>query len=140
LVGRPEHEVVDEQLGAAVEEIGEGLRTVLGLEAVVLLEWDRGQLAPLPGQLVAAAGELLLLLQQLVALRLPLLLRADPVLRHQGATSCLRPQRPDNFRATTGKVPRDHRATPKRIRTMPAAQRNLLPLGRLGLRRSGRAV
>ena len=81
--GRPEHEVVDEQLGAAVEEIGEGLRAVLGLEPVVLLDRDPGQLAPLPGQLVAAAGELLLLLQQLVALRLPLLLRADPVLRHQ---------------------------------------------------------
>src|SRR5205814_2821128 len=94
LVGRPEHEVVDEQLGAAVEELGEGLRAVLRLEAVVLVDPDPGQLAPLPGQLVAPAGELLLLLQQLVALRLPLLLGADPVLR-QRATSCLgRPRLP----------------------------------------------
>src|SRR6266536_1427320 len=92
LEGRPEHEVVDEQLGAAVEEIGEGLRALLRLEAVVLLDRHPGQLAPLPGQLVAPAGELLLLLQQLLALRLPLLLRADPLLRHQRATSCLGPR------------------------------------------------
>jgi hypothetical protein len=81
--------VVDDQLGAAVEQIGESLRAVLGLEPVVLLDRDPGQLASLPGQLVAAAGELLLLLQQLVALRPPLLLRADPVLGHQRPTSCL---------------------------------------------------
>ena len=78
-----EHEVVYEQLRAAVEEIGERLRAVLGLEPVVLLDRDPGQLAPLAGQLVAAPDELLLLLQQLVALGLPLLLRADPVLGHQ---------------------------------------------------------
>src|SRR5207248_7343680 len=82
-----EHEVVDEQLGAAVKELCEGLRAVLRLEAVVLLDRDPGQLAPFPGQLVAPAGEFLLLLQQRVALRLPLLLRADPVLRHRDATS-----------------------------------------------------
>src|SRR5262249_16602832 len=73
LEGRSKHKVVDEQLGAAVEELGEALSAVLGLEPVVLLDWDPGQLAPLPGQLVAAACELLLLLQQLVAFRLPLL-------------------------------------------------------------------
>ena len=82
VVGRPEHEVVDEQLGAAVEEIGEGLRAVLGPEPVLLLDPDPRQPAPLPGQLVAAAGELLLLLEQLVALRLPLLLRGDLVVSH----------------------------------------------------------
>src|SRR6266487_4050446 len=92
LVGRSEHEVVDEQLGTVVEEIGEGLRAVLRLEAAVLLDRDPGQLAPFPGQLVAPAGEILLLLQQLVALRLPLLLRADPVLSHRRATSCLGPR------------------------------------------------
>src|SRR5690348_12010633 len=75
---RPEHEVVDKQLGAAVEKVREGLRAVLSLESVVLLDRDPGQLAPLPGELVAAPGELFLLLQQLLALRLPLLLRAGP--------------------------------------------------------------
>src|SRR5205823_9740303 len=83
LVWRSEHEVIHEQLGAAVEEIGQGLHAVHGHEPVVLLDRDPRQLAPLPGQLVAAAGELLLLLQQLVALRLPFLLRADPVLSHK---------------------------------------------------------
>src|SRR5437764_85144 len=87
--GRPEHEVIDKQLGAAVEEIGERLRAALGLESVFLPHRDPGQLAPPPGQLVAATGELLLLLQQVVALRLPLLLRADPMLRHP-ASSCPR--------------------------------------------------
>src|SRR5439155_9443733 len=82
----------DEQLGAAVKELGEVLCAVLRLEAVVLFDRDPGQLAPFPGQIVAAAGEGLLLLQQCVALRLPLLLRADPVLRHRDATSCLRPR------------------------------------------------
>src|SRR5439155_27231053 len=81
LEGRSEHEVIDQQLSAAVEEVGQGLRALLGLEAVLLLDRDPGQPAPLLGQLVAPAGELLLLLQQLVALRLPLVLRADPVLR-----------------------------------------------------------
>jgi hypothetical protein len=81
--------VVDEKLGAAVEEIGEGLRALLRLEAVVLLDRDPGELAPLPGQLVSPAGELLLLLQQLAALRVPLLLCADPVGCRQRSTSCL---------------------------------------------------
>jgi hypothetical protein len=53
---------VDEQLGAAVEEIGEGLRPVLGLEPVLLLHRNPRQLAPPPGQRVTAARELLLLL------------------------------------------------------------------------------
>jgi hypothetical protein len=75
--------VVDEQLGAPVKEIGERLRVVLGLEPVVLLDRDPGKLAPLSGQLVPAAGGLFLLLEQLVALSLPLVLRADPVLGHQ---------------------------------------------------------
>jgi hypothetical protein len=80
--------VVDEQLRAAVEEIGERLRTARGVEAVVLLDRDPGQLAPFRGQLVAATCVLLLLPQQLVAFRLPLRLRDDPALRRQGATSC----------------------------------------------------
>jgi hypothetical protein len=80
--------VVDDQLGAAVEELGEALLTALGLEPVVLLDRDPWQLSPLAGKLVAAACELLLLLQELIALRLPLLLCADPVLRHERASCC----------------------------------------------------
>ena len=48
--------MVDEQLGAAVEEIGERPRAVLGLEPVVLLDRDPGQLAALLLDLVVALG------------------------------------------------------------------------------------
>jgi hypothetical protein len=93
VVRRAEHEVVDEQLGPAVEEIGEALSAVLALEPVVLLDRDPGQLAPLAGQLIAAACELFLLLEQLVALRPPLVLRGDPVIGHQRASYSLGPPR-----------------------------------------------
>src|SRR5215204_1941250 len=83
LVGRAEHEVVDEQLRATVEELRERLRPRLGLEAVVLLDRHPGKLPPLPRELVVAVGELLLLREQLVARCLPLVLRADPVLCHR---------------------------------------------------------
>src|SRR5207342_2043727 len=55
---------------------------LLGLEAVVLLDRHPQQPAALLGQLVPPPRELLLLLEQRVALRLPLLVGADPVLRH----------------------------------------------------------
>ena len=47
LVAGAEHEVVDEQLSAAVEELRQLARALVGLEAVLLLEWDPGQLAAL---------------------------------------------------------------------------------------------
>jgi hypothetical protein len=58
---------------AAREELREGLRALLGLEPVGLLDGHPRQFAAPPGELVAAARELLLLLEQLVALRLPFL-------------------------------------------------------------------
>src|SRR6266576_2256996 len=74
---RAEHEVVDEQLRAPVEKLGQRLRPVVGLEAVVLLDRDPRQRLPLPGELVAAARELLLLCQQRGAGGQPLLARPD---------------------------------------------------------------
>src|SRR5690242_1793623 len=82
VVRRSEHEVIDQQLRSAAEQIGKGLRSTLRLEAVVLLNRNPGQLSPLSSKLVAPTGELLLLLQQLVAFAPPLLERADPVQRH----------------------------------------------------------
>src|SRR5215217_5148079 len=82
LVGRAEHEVVDEQLRATVEELAERLRPRLGLEAVVLLDRHPGKLPPFPRELVAATGELLLLREQLLARSLPLLSGSDLVVRH----------------------------------------------------------
>jgi hypothetical protein len=43
----PEHEVVDEQLRASFEQLGQRLRPVLGREPVLLLDRDPRQLAPL---------------------------------------------------------------------------------------------
>ena len=48
------------QLRAAVEQIGERRLTVLGVEAVVRLDPHPRQLAPSTGDVVVAAGELLL--------------------------------------------------------------------------------
>jgi hypothetical protein len=42
----PEHEVVDEELRASSEEIGEGRCALVGLEAVLLVDSNPGQLLP----------------------------------------------------------------------------------------------
>src|SRR5919199_2474477 len=79
---RAEHEVVDQELRAPVEELGQRLRSVLGLEAVRLLDRDPRQLLPLAGELVAPTGELLLLRQQRDAGGQPLLASSglhDPI-------------------------------------------------------------
>src|SRR2546423_484399 len=86
LVRRAEHEVVDEQLRATVEELGERLRPRLGFEAVVLLDRHPGKLPPLPRELVAATGELLLLREQFLARCLPLLPGSDLAVRHHIAS------------------------------------------------------
>src|SRR5439155_14839885 len=52
-------------------------RPVVGLEAVVLLDRDPRQRLPLPGELIAAACELLLLCQQRGARGQPLRARPD---------------------------------------------------------------
>jgi len=57
--GRPEHEVVDEQLRAPAEEVGQRLRPVVGLEAVVLVDGHPRQRLPLASELIAPARELL---------------------------------------------------------------------------------
>jgi len=52
-VAGAEHEVVDEQLRPPTEQVGERRRALVGLEPVVLVDPDTGQLLPLPGQFVA---------------------------------------------------------------------------------------
>src|SRR5918995_5311809 len=84
LVARAEHEVVDEELGATVEELRQVLRALVGLEPVPLLDRDPRQLAALPCELVAHPGVFLLASQQLLAGRLPFLAAADLVIRHRG--------------------------------------------------------
>jgi hypothetical protein len=67
-----EHEVVDDQLAAPVEQVGERLLAGRALEDVSLLDLDPGQLASERAQPVALSGELLLLPQEPLA-------RGDPV-------------------------------------------------------------
>ena len=79
LVARAEHEVVDEQLTAAIEQLRERARAVVGVEAVLLLDADPRQLASLARQLVAQPRVLLLADEQLLAGGRPLLAGSDPV-------------------------------------------------------------
>src|SRR6478752_271709 len=67
LVTRAEHEVIDEQLAAAVEELRQCARAFVRFEAVLLLDANPGQLAPLPGQLVTKAGVIFFAREQLLA-------------------------------------------------------------------------
>src|SRR5713226_9342214 len=78
LVARAEHEVVDEQLTAAIKELRKHARAVLGVEAVLLLDTGPWQLASLARQLVAQPGVLLLAGEQLLARGRPFLSRSEP--------------------------------------------------------------
>src|SRR5918992_629361 len=117
LVARAEHEVVDEQLGAAVEQLVQRLLPLVGVEAVLLLHLHPRQLAPHARQLVAATGVLLLELQQLLARRLPLLRRRRAVLRHRDTRPCARTEAPpaaawECGRAGTGNTARRRNPVP----------------------------
>src|SRR3954452_1659430 len=85
LVVRPVHDVVGEQLGAAVEERGEALPAVLGVELVLLLDRDPGKPLALLPDLVVALGLLGFELGELRPCRLPFLSRSGLLLRHLGS-------------------------------------------------------
>src|SRR5919106_5960559 len=82
----PEHEVVDDQLRAPAEQVFERSAPLVGLEPVLLVDPNPGQLLPPPRQLVAAPGKLLLGLQQLEPRGTPFFTGSGLVLRHR---SCL---------------------------------------------------
>src|SRR5258708_22801068 len=86
-VAGPEHEVIDEQLRASCEEIGERRWALAGVEPVLLVDPDPGQLLPPPRQFVAAPGQLLLGLEQLQPAREPLLAWSGPVSGHCSSPS-----------------------------------------------------
>ena len=83
LVAGAEHEVVDEQLRAPLEELGERPRPLVGPEPVLLLDRDPRELSAQSRELVALPRVGLLPPEQLVAGGLPLLAGADPVLGHR---------------------------------------------------------
>ena len=77
-----EHEVIDEELRAPSEEIGEGCRPFLGVEPVLLVDADPGQLLPPARKLVAAPRQRLLGVEQLQPGSEPLLARSGLVVGH----------------------------------------------------------
>ena len=77
-----EHDVVGEQLRAAVEELGERLLAVLGVELVLLLDLDPGELEALCLDLFVLLRLLGLELGELIACRLPFLAGSSLVLGH----------------------------------------------------------
>lgn len=85
LVARSEHEVVDEQLGSPVEQLGERLLAFLGIEPVLFAYGHPREVAPFLGELVAEPGVLLLANEQLLACLAPRFPRCDPV-RHRSSS------------------------------------------------------
>src|SRR5947208_9048117 len=77
-----EHDVVGERLRAPVEELGEGLLAVLGVELVLLLDRDPGEIETLSLDLLVSRRLLGLELGELVPGRLPFLAGSNLVLRH----------------------------------------------------------
>jgi hypothetical protein len=82
-----EHEVVDEQLRAPLEEVGERRAALVGLEPIVLLDAGPRQLLSSSRELVAAPRELFLGFEQLEPSCEPLVARAGRVVGH----GCLLP-------------------------------------------------
>src|ERR671931_1618757 len=78
----PEHDVVGEELRAAVEQLREGLLALLGVELVLLLDRHPRELEPLLLDLLVSLRLLGLELRELIAGRLPFLASSDLVLRH----------------------------------------------------------
>src|SRR4029453_10044257 len=82
LVARAKHEVVDEQLGSSVKQLGERPLAVVRIEAVLLLHPHPGQLASLQRELIAEPGVLLLAYQQPLTSSEPFLACSDLVINH----------------------------------------------------------
>jgi hypothetical protein len=81
---RAEHEVADDELAAPVEQVEQGGLAFGALEDVLLLDLDHGELAALGDERVAAAGELLLLGEELLAVAEPFVPGYDVWKAHTG--------------------------------------------------------
>jgi hypothetical protein len=75
----PEHEVIHDQLAAAVEQLGERLFAVRAVEGVLLVDFHPGQLASLARERITLTCERLLLCQMFAPRLQPLLARHDLV-------------------------------------------------------------
>jgi hypothetical protein len=110
--------VADDQLVAAVEQIDQPHLAVGTLEAIVLLNRHHRQPAPRRRELVAGAGQLLLLRQQPPARGLPLGFRHDLRQAHgtpprwSGLLQTLERRSPEPERGEDGGAAAGHTATP----------------------------
>src|SRR2546422_5573121 len=77
-----EHEMIDNQLAASGEKVGQRLLAVWPVEHIGLLHLDPGQFTALGTQLIAQPGEFLFLDQELLARGEPLVSRYDSVVLH----------------------------------------------------------
>ena len=102
---RAEHEVEDEKLRASVEQLRQSFCARIRPEGVLLVDPHPRERAPLLGEFVTAPGQLLLLLQQLLAFRQPRLTGSDFVLCQRNRLPW--PNWP--FLLETGESPRTHR-------------------------------
>src|SRR5260221_9035850 len=77
---RTEHEMLDDQLAASVEQLSQRLPALWAVEYIGLVDLEPGQHAPVRAQAVALPGKLLLLDEMLPMLGQPLIPRHDSVL------------------------------------------------------------
>src|SRR5258708_4126245 len=84
----PEHEVIDEELGASTEEIGERCCALFCVESILLVDSHPGQLLASPRQFVAAPCQVFLGLEQLQPGREPLFTCSGLVIGHCLSPSC----------------------------------------------------
>src|SRR5689334_15937881 len=82
-----EHEVVDQQLRASSEQVGERRGALIGIEAVILLDANPRELLSLLGHFVAATGQLLLGYEQVHPGRKPLVTRSGLMTGHSFSPS-----------------------------------------------------
>jgi hypothetical protein len=83
-----EHEVIDEELRASSEEIGEGRRALVGLKMVLFVDSNPRQLLPPLCQFVTTPRQLLLGLEQLKPGRKPLVTCSNLVVSHCFSPFC----------------------------------------------------
>src|SRR5262249_49253685 len=83
---RAEHEVVDDELAATTEKIGEGFLAGGRIEDVVLLDLEPRELAALPGDVVAQASQFLFFGEKFFARGHPFGGRDDFVVLQRGGT------------------------------------------------------
>src|SRR6267143_5514780 len=79
---RPEHEMVDDQLAASVEEISQCLFAVRSIECILLVYLGPRQLPAMPTQFITQTGQFLLAREQILSRHKPLRFGYDSRMIH----------------------------------------------------------